>query len=188
MGMRLLFGLGITALALAGAVASAGTTGSTGSAPPEGGFRFASIDGGEIDLAAYRGQPVLVVNTASRCAFTPQYDALQALWDEYRDRGLVVLGVPSDSFNQELASAEAVKDFCEVNFSIDFPMTEITPVTGAGAHPFYRWAADAGVKPRWNFHKILLDGQGAIAASFGTNTKPTAPAVREAIEALLPAS
>jgi glutathione peroxidase len=155
-------------------------------AMPTGGFSFPSIDGGTIDLADFRGQPVLVVNTASRCAFTPQYDALQALWDEYRDRGLVVLGVPSDSFNQELADAGAVKDFCEANFAIDFPMTDITPVAGAQAHPFYRWAAGKGVAPRWNFHKILLDGDGEIAASFGTNTKPTSPAIREAIEPLLP--
>jgi len=187
MAMRLFLGLGMAALALAGAAASAGSGGPSGTVPPESG-RFASIDGGMVDLAEFRGQPVLVVNTASRCAFTPQYDALQALWDRYRDRGLVVLGVPSDSFNQELASEAAVKEFCEVNFSIDFPMTEITPVTGADAHPFYRWAAEKGVRPRWNFHKILLDGEGAIAASFGTNTAPTAPALREAVEGLLPAS
>lgn len=155
-------------------------------AMPSEGFRFPSIDGGEIDLHDFHGRPVLLVNTASRCGFTDQYDGLQTLWDTYRERGLVVLGVPSDSFNQELASADAVKDFCEVNFAIDFPMTDITPVTGAAAHPFYRWAASQGVRPRWNFHKILLDGDGEIAIAFGATTRPMSHEIVEAIERLLP--
>ena len=105
---------------------------------------FPSIDGGTLDLADFRGGPVLVVNTASRCGSTPQYDGLQALWERYRDRGLTVVGVPSRSFGQELDSAAAVKDFCEVNFAVDFPMTGLVEVTGPGAHPFYAWAAGQG--------------------------------------------
>lgn len=151
-------------------------------------FTFASIDGGELSLDAFRGGPLLVVNTASRCAFTSQYDALQALYDRFRDRGLTVLGVPSNSFRQELASTREVKEFCEVNFALDFPMTGLAEVVGPGAHPFYRWAAAAGVAPRWNFHKILLDGEGRLAAEFGTPVTPDAPELIAAIEALLPQS
>jgi glutathione peroxidase len=150
-------------------------------------FRFASIDGGEIALADFSGGPVLVVNTASRCGFTSQYDGLQALYDRYRDRGLAVVGVPSDSFNQELADAEAVKEFCEVNFGIDFPMAEITPVSGPSSHPFYVWARKSGASPVWNFHKILLDGEGRIVGTFGPMVSPESPKLTRAIEALLPA-
>jgi glutathione peroxidase len=146
---------------------------------------FPSIDGGTLDLADLRGGPVLVVNTASRCGSTPQYDGLQALWERYRGRGLTVVGVPSRSFGQELDSAAAVKDFCEVNFAIDFPMTGLVEVTGAEAHPFYRWAAEQGHAPEWNFHKILLDGDGAIVSGFDRLTEPDDPRLVAAIEALL---
>jgi glutathione peroxidase len=149
---------------------------------------FNAIDGGRLDLADYRGGPVLVVNTASRCFYTSQYDGLQALWDTYRERGLTVVGIPSDSFKQELASNEEVKDFCEANFSIDFPMSTVVEVTGPDAHPFYAWAREQGYAPRWNFYKLLLDGEGNIVESFGTFTNPDAPKVTEAIEARLPRS
>ncbi len=149
-------------------------------------FAFDDIDeAGELRLADFAGRPVLVVNTASRCGYTYQYDALQALYDRYRDRGLVVLGVPSDDFNQELASAAEVKDFCAVNFAIDFPMTAITHVAGADAHPFYSWAAARAGAPRWNFHKYLLGPDGELVAAFPTRTEPDAPEVRQAIENLL---
>jgi glutathione peroxidase len=167
---------------LAMALAGNGMAGSEG----PGCFVFDSIDGGAIDLAAYRGGPVLLVNTASRCGFTGQYDGLQALWDTYRDRGLTVLGVPSNSFRQELGSAAEVADFCEVNFGIDFPMTDLVEVTGPEAHPFYAWAAAQGVAPSWNFHKILLDGEGRIVGDYGARIGPSAPGLIAAIEALLP--
>jgi len=151
-------------------------------------FAFPGIEGETVRLADWAGKPVLVVNTASRCGFTYQYDGLQALYDRYRERGLVVLGVPSGDFNQELASNEEVKEFCAVNFAIDFPMTAISPVKGNSAHPFYTWATrEAGTGPRWNFHKYLVGPDGRLAASFGTNVEPTAPEVTEAIERLLPA-
>lgn len=150
------------------------------------GFAFDDIDEtGELSLADFAGRPVLVVNTASRCGYTYQYDALQALYDHYRDRGLVVLGVPSDDFNQELATGAEVKDFCAVNFAIDFPMTAITHVAGAAAHPFYAWAAERAGAPRWNFHKYLLGPDGQLVAAFPTRTEPDAPEVTRAIEALL---
>ena len=149
-------------------------------------FVFTSIDGGELDLASFRGGPVLVVNTASFCGHTPQYNALQDLWERYQSRGLTVVGVPSQSFGQELDSAGAVKDFCEVNFGINFPMTELVEVAGPDAHPFFVWAQAEGAAPRWNFHKILLDGDGRIAGSFGSTVEPDAPELVAAIEKLLP--
>lgn len=166
----------IVAIVLSGAPAAAAQ-----------GFTFPSIDGGTIDLADFAGRPVLVSNTASLCAFTPQYDALQALHDRYRDRGLVVLAVPSDSFRQELGSAEAVREFCELTFGLDLPMTDITEVRGRGAHPFYRWLADThGVAPAWNFAKVLIGPDGGYVADWGPTVSPTAPEITARIEALLP--
>lgn len=153
-------------------------------------FTFESIDGGPLRLADFAGKPVMVVNTASRCGFTYQYDALQALWSDYRDRGFVLVGVPSDDFGgQELATEAEVKEFCEMNYSIDFPMTSITRVRGAGAHPFYEWARrelGESSAPRWNFHKYLIDPEGRLVGAFGTGVEPTARQIRTAIEPLLP--
>jgi glutathione peroxidase len=150
---------------------------------------FASIDGGKLEMSDWAGQPVLVVNTASRCGYTGQYAGLQALYDRYRDRGLVVLAVPSDDFNQELDSAEAVREFCELTYGIDMPMADITRVKGAGAHPFYRAVRDAtGFEPRWNFNKVLIAPDGSVAGSWGSRTEPLSPPITGAVEALLGAS
>jgi glutathione peroxidase len=150
-------------------------------------FTFPSIDGGDIALSDWAGRPVLVVNTASLCAFTPQYEGLQALYDRYREAGLVVLAVPSDSFRQELGSAEEVKDFCEMTFGLDLPMTEITHVSGRDAHPFYRWLAEAhGVTPAWNFAKVLIGPDGAFVADWGPAVDPQSRDITGRIEALLP--
>lgn len=173
--------MGLAALGLAATLRAPARAGQAAA----GGFTFPSIDGGTLALDAFRGGPLLVVNTASRCAFTRQYDALQALYDRYRDRGLTVLAVPSNSFRQELSSEAAVRDFCEVNFALDLPMTGIVEVTGPGAHPFYAWAAAAGVVPRWNFHKILLDGEGRLAEDFAPQVAPDAPGLVAAVERLL---
>ncbi|MCZ0812512.1 MAG: glutathione peroxidase [Pseudomonadota bacterium] len=154
-------------------------------APPD--WSFESIDGGTLSLADWRGQPVLVVNTASRCGFTPQYDGLQALYDRYRDRGLVVLAVPSQDFKQELASEAEVAEFCEVNFGLDLPMTTITHVRGSNAHPFYRWVNETtGFQPAWNFNKILLAPDGSVAGTWGSVVKPGASRITREIEPLLP--
>ncbi len=154
----------------------------------QAGFTFDSIDGGSYDMAEWRGRPVLVVNTASLCGYTPQYDELQALHEDYGPRGLVVLAVPSDDFRQELASDDAVAEFCEVNFNLTLPMTTITPVRGAGAHPFYLWLRTTyGFEPGWNFNKVLLDGEGRMVNSFGSNTRPGSARIRREIEGLLPA-
>ena len=150
-------------------------------------FTFASIDGGELALSDWAGRPVLVVNTASLCAFTPQYEGLQALYDRYREAGLVVLAVPSDSFRQELASEAEVQDFCEMTFGLDLPMTEITDVAGRDAHPFYRWLAEEhGVAPAWNFAKVLIGPDGAFVADWGPTVNPQAGDITGRIEALLP--
>ncbi|MEO0829015.1 MAG: glutathione peroxidase [Pseudomonadota bacterium] len=147
---------------------------------------FSNIDGGTISLSDFAGRPVLLVNTASQCGFTGQYAGLQALYDTYREAGLVVLAVPSDDFNQELASATEVKEFCEVQFGLDLPMTDITPVIGAEAHPVYAWIRDqTGFTPSWNFNKVLIDAAGEIVATYGATIRPDAPRIVTTIEALL---
>ena len=153
------------------------------------GFGFTDIDGNPMPLAQFKGRPLLVVNTASRCGFTGQYEGLQTLWTRYRDRGLVVIGVPSDDFRQELSSESAVKNFCELNYGVDFPLTEITHVRGPQAHPFYAWAAQVmgpRLAPRWNFHKYLVDGDGRLVAAFATGVEPLSRTVTDAVERLLP--
>lgn len=176
----------MTAAAALGAIAITSRAQAAGSAHD---FAFTDIDGAPLPLSKFAGRPVMVVNTASRCAFTHQYDALQALYDRYRHRGLVVLGVPSDDFGgQELATEAEVKHFCEVNFAIDFPMTEITRVRGRGRHPFYAWAEDvlgARKTPGWNFHKYLVGPDGTLLEAFGTTTPPDVTAVINAVEAQL---
>ncbi|WP_425072669.1 glutathione peroxidase [Sagittula sp. S175] len=145
-------------------------------------FTFDNIDGGQISLDDFRGQPVLVVNTASRCGFTPQYDGLQALYDANKDKGLVVLTVPSGDFRQELATNDEVADFCAVNFDLTLPMTTITHVKGADAHPFYKWLKDTeGFEPAWNFNKVLLDPEGTPVATWGSATKPQSAPITKAI-------
>lgn len=153
---------------------------------PEAAGSFPSIDGGTLRLSDWRGHPVLVVNTASRCGFTDQYADLQALQERFGTDHLAVITVPSDSFNQELDTAEDVAAFCEINYGLDLPMTDITPVRGPQAHPFYKWLlAEAGVTPTWNFTKILLNADGAYVAHWGSTTRPTAPRLTRKIDALL---
>ena len=120
-------------------------------------YEFESIEGSKMPLKNYKGKVVLLVNTASMCGFTKQYTGLQELHDEYKDKGLVVLGIPSNSFMQEHTSEDKVKDFCETNFNITFPMTKIEEVIGSEKHPLYGWLKEEyGIKPKWNFHKILM--------------------------------
>ncbi|MFL4469153.1 glutathione peroxidase [Tateyamaria armeniaca] len=143
---------------------------------------FPSIDGGQIHMSDWDGQPVLVVNTASQCAFTGQYAELQALYDAYRADGLIVLAVPSDDFRQELDSAEEVKEFCEMNFGLDMPMTDIMQVKGADAHPLYQTVKDiTGFVPKWNFSKILFAPDGEVIATWGSRTPPMSAPIRRAV-------
>jgi glutathione peroxidase len=150
---------------------------------------FTAITGEALPMVAWRGRPVLVVNTASRCGFTPQYADLQALHDRYAARGLVVLAVPSDDFNQELASDAAVAQFCRDELGVEVPLTRITPVRGPGAHPFYAWLREAhGHEPAWNFNKALIGPDGRLLGFWGASTRPVARSIVTRIEAALGAS
>jgi glutathione peroxidase len=147
---------------------------------------FASIDGGTIALGDFVRQPVLVVNTASQCGFTYQYDGLQTLYDRYSARGLVVLAVPSDDFNQELGTAAEVKEFCEVNFNLTLPMTDMAHVRGPQAHAFYKDVkAQTGFVPSWNFNKVLIGPDGNVVETWGSTARPDSGAIPRAIEAAL---
>ena len=151
-------------------------------------FKINSITGDVIDLNNFKGNPVLIVNTASYCGFTKQYDDMQELWEKYRDRGLVVLGVPSNSFNQEKTKNNEVKEFCEVNFNINFPLTEITDVKGDNSHEIYRWAKENYGKsavPKWNFYKILINKEGKIEDTYASLTNPMSKKIIKKIESLL---
>jgi glutathione peroxidase len=152
-------------------------------------FSFSSIDGDNLPLSKFQGNVILLVNTASMCGFTGQYEGLQSLWAEYRDKGLVVIGVPSDDFGgQELDDAKQVKEFCTINYGIDFPMADIVHVKGPNAHPYYKWIAEAHgglAVPRWNFHKHLIDGNGALVDWFASTTGPNSARLRKAIDAAL---
>ena len=152
-------------------------------------FSFVSIDGGDLPLADYKGRVILLVNTASMCGFTGQYEGLQSLWLDYKDQGLVVIGVPSDDFGgQELDTVEQVKSFCTLNYGIDFPMTDIAVVKGPNAHPYYKWIGDVYgslALPRWNFHKHVIDADGKLVEWFASTTSPTSNRLRKAIETAL---
>ncbi|MFL5298338.1 MAG: glutathione peroxidase [Phenylobacterium sp.] len=152
-------------------------------------FAFDTIDGQPLPLTSFRDKVVLVVNTASKCGLTPQYDGLEKLYSEYRDRGLVVLGVPCNQFaGQEPGTEAEIKDFCETRFAVDFPLTAKVEVKGDSAHPFYKWAeAQLGepAVPVWNFHKILLGKDGEAIRAFGPRTDPQDEEVTAAIEAAL---
>jgi glutathione peroxidase len=155
-------------------------------------FEFQALEGGSLPLSAYAGKAVLVVNTASFCGFTPQYEGLQALWEARRDDGLVVLGVPSNDFgNQEPGTAEEIAAFCEGAYGVDFPMTDKVVVKGADAHPFYAWARAAlgpANAPRWNFHKYLVGPDGALEGAYPSTVRPTDPKLTKAIDRLLSTS
>lgn len=149
-------------------------------------FQFTTMSGNNIKLSDLSGKAVLVVNTASQCGLTPQYAGLQELHEKYKDKGLVIIGVPSDNFGgQEFSKDEEVKAFTDKEFHVTFPLTTITNVTGKEAHPFYQWARQqVGFvgSPKWNFHKYLLDKNGNLVEWFSSTTSPTSPKVIEAVE------
>ena len=146
------------------------------------------ISGETINFRDFKNKVVLVVNTASYCGFTKQYEDLQNLWVKYNKKGLIVLGVPSNSFNQEKKKNSEVKEFCEVNFNITFPLTVITEVKGKNAHELFKWAkANHGnsAVPKWNFHKILINKEGKIEETFSSFTKPLSNKVVNKINSIL---
>ena len=151
-------------------------------------FEIESISGKIIDFNEYKNKVVLIVNTASYCGFTKQYEELQKLWDIYKSKGLIVLGVPSNSFNQEKKNNSEVKEFCEVNFNINFPLSNITEVKGKNAHELFKWAKNNHGKsaiPKWNFHKILINKEGKIEDTFSSFTKPMSKKIINKIEDIL---
>jgi glutathione peroxidase len=182
----------LAGLLLAAAAIGMAEPGAAGSAPQSKGgfaFEFTDIDGGKLALSKYAGHPLLVVNTASQCGYTPQYEGLEALWRRYRERGLIVLGVPSNDFGeQEPGDAAEIKQFCTVNFDVDFPMTEKYRVTGPAAHPFYQWVAaelGEGHTPSWNFYKYLVAPDGSLAGAWPSSVTPMSAEITGEIDKLL---
>ena len=148
-------------------------------------FEFNGIDGNKIELSDFKNKVLVVVNVASRCGYTPQYEGLQMLWSNYKNKNLVVIGVPTNNFKQEPGNNKEIKDFCETNFGINFPMTEKTNVIGKDAHPFYKWAKKnhgIGAIPKWNFHKIVIGKNGKVVDTFASFTKPTSEKFLNLIE------
>ena len=151
-------------------------------------YEFVGIDGNIIKLSDYKDKVIVVVNVASRCGYTPQYEDLQFLWSTYRSKNLVVIGVPTNNFRQEPGSNKEIKDFCETNFGINFPMTEKINVIGNNSHPFYKWARKnygIGAIPKWNFHKIIIGRDGKVAETFSSITKPSSKKFLKVIENLI---
>ncbi|MDC2966223.1 glutathione peroxidase [Alphaproteobacteria bacterium] len=151
-------------------------------------FSIESISGGDISLSDYKNKVVLLVNTASQCGFTPQYAGLQKIYDRYKDDGFVVLGVPSDDFNQELSSDDDVKKFCEIRYGVNFPLTSIQKIKGDSAHPLYKWiSGNTSVigQPRWNFHKYLISKEGQVLNWFSSMTSPTSDGLLKQVEQAL---
>ena len=139
-------------------------------------FSFKDLDGSEMKLADFKNKVLVVANVASYCGFTSQYEDLQEIWEKYQDKGVVVIGVPSSSFKQEMETNKEIKNFCEAKFGISFPMTEKVDVKGNNAHEFYKWASKNYGKnaiPKWNFHKIIISKDGKILDTFASMTKPT---------------
>ena len=151
-------------------------------------FSFKDLDGAELKLSEYKNKVLVITNVASYCGFTSQYEDLQEIWEKYEQRGLVVIGVPSNSFNQEKETNKEIKNFCEAKFGISFPMTQKEEVRGSNAHPFYKWAKETyGSKsvPKWNFHKIVIDKNGKVFDTFASMTNPTSNKFIKAIEKAL---
>ena len=148
-------------------------------------FSFKDIEGKTINLANYKNKVIVVVNVASRCGFTNQYKDLQALWTDYQDKGLVVIGVPSNNFRQEPGTNKEIKDFCETTFGISFPITEKLNVIGSNAHPFFIWAKNnhgSSAIPKWNFHKIIIGKNSRVVETFASITKPSSKKFISTIE------
>ena len=152
-------------------------------------FNFNDLDGSNLSLSEYKNKVIIVINVASQCGFTKQYEDMQKIWEKYQSRGVIILGVPSNDFgNQEPGSSQEIKNFCEAKFGINFPMTEKVSVKGENAHPFYKWAKKNHGKsavPKWNFHKIIIGKNGKIVDTFASITNPSSKKFVEALEKAL---
>jgi glutathione peroxidase len=152
-------------------------------------FNFNDLDGSPLKLSEYKNKVIIVVNVASQCGFTKQYEDMQKVWEEYQDKGVIMLGIPSNNFgNQEPGTSEEIKNFCEAKFGITFPMTEKITVKGENAHPFYKWAKENHGKsaiPKWNFHKIIIGKDGKVIDTFASLTNPSSNKFIKVIEKAL---
>ena len=152
-------------------------------------FSFNSIDGKIINLKDFEGKPILIINTASLCGFTNQYADIESLYDNYKENGLVVIGIPSNDFgNQELSSNNKVKEFCTINFDISFLLTEITIIKGQNGHPFFKWIKqEAGFLafPKWNFYKYLINNEGLLVKWYASTTRPRSTKITKEIDKIL---
>ncbi len=152
-------------------------------------FNFNDLDGSILKLSEYKDKVIVVVNVASQCGFTKQYEDMQKVWNQYQSKGIIMLGVPSNDFgNQEPGTSKDIKNFCEAKFGITFPMTEKVVVKGENAHPFYKWAKENHGKsaiPKWNFHKIIIGKDGKVAETFSSITKPSSKKFMQVIENLI---
>ena len=152
-------------------------------------FTFKDLDGSELSLAEFKNKVIIVVNVASQCGFTSQYEDMQKIWEHYQAKDVIMLGIPSNDFGQqEPGSNKEIKNFCEAKFGITFPMTERVSVKGTEAHPFYIWAKENHGKsavPKWNFHKIIIDRTGKVAETFLSTTNPSSKKFKKTIEKLI---
>ncbi len=145
-----------------------------------------TIDGKPLDLCQFQDRPILIVNTASKCGFTPQFEKLEGMYKQYKDKGLVVIGFPSNDFRQELATNKEVGDFCRLTYGVQFPMAEKTTVAGDAANPFFQQlAATTGEAPRWNFHKYLVAPDGKTVHSFATQVEPDSKELMGKLQGML---
>ena len=185
--MRLLFILTVLGVVLMWPFTKANADEQKGSAYD---YSFKTLIGQEpLPLSKFKGKVILVVNTASQCGFTPQYEGLERLYNEYKDKGLVIVGVPSNDFGeQEPGDNAEIAHFCKLNYGVTFPMASKEIVSGDNAHPFYKWATETlgfGTSPKWNFHKYLIDRHGRLIDYFNSTTSPSADSIRDAIETAL---
>ena len=152
-------------------------------------FNFNDLDGSPLNLSEYKDKVIVVVNVASQCGFTSQYEDMQNVWEKYQKKGVLMLGVPSNDFGgQEPGNNKEIKNFCEAKFGITFPMTEKVSVKGENAHPFYLWAKENHGKsavPKWNFHKIIIGKNGKIVDTFASITNPSSNKFIKALEKAL---
>ena len=152
-------------------------------------FNFTDLDGSLLKLSEFKNKVIVVVNVASQCGFTNQYEDMQKMWNKYESKGLVIIGVPSNDFGkQEPGSSKEIKNFCEAKFGISFPMTEKVKVKGEDAHEFYKWAKENHGKsaiPKWNFHKIIVNKNGKVAETFSSITNPSSNKFTKVLEKLL---
>ena len=152
-------------------------------------FNFNDLDGSPLNLSEYKDKVIVVVNVASQCGFTSQYEDMQKVWEKYQEKGVVMLGVPSNDFGgQEPGNNKEIKNFCEAKFGITFPMTEKVTVKGENAHPFYKWAEKNFGKsaiPKWNFHKIIINKEGKVQDTFASITNPSSKRFISALEKTL---